>query len=270
VRGAVARRFTMGPTSIIHAGEAGLTSVVEGMAKAREALPDSIREAADRKLGADSTLGKGVLAMVDTVAEESAKAKATKAALAVEAAASVAAADVAVAEEKAVALVEAAETAVKESRGRGGKILLGGLALGAAAGGAYLVWKRRQKAAVESLSGEGQWAPAGGGTVSDLSATMSSSVSEVAEQAPDAVSDAVDQASDAASDVVDQASDAASDVVDQVADSAADVADTASDAAADAGDSAKSFNAQIDEVADSMASDVVDAIETPEGGVKGV
>jgi hypothetical protein len=247
VRGAVARRFTMGPTSIIHAGEAGLTSVVEGMAKARGALPDSIREAADRKLGADSTLGKGVLAMVDTVAEESAKAKAAKAALAVEAAAA-STAVAAAADEKAVALVEAADTAVKESRGRGGKVLLGGLALGAAAAGAYLVWRRRQQAAVESLSGEGQWAPAGGGTVSDLSAKMSSAASEVAEQVPDAASDAVEQ----------------------VSDSAADIADKASDAAADAGEAAKSFNAQIDEVADSMASDVVDAIETSEGGVKGV
>ena len=237
----------MGPTSMVHAGEAGLTSVVEGMAKVREALPDSIREAADRKLGADSTLGKGVLAMVDTVAEESAKAKATKAALAVEAAAA-STAVAAAAEEKALALVEAADSAAKESRGRGGKVLLGGLALGAAAAGAYLVWRRRQQAAVESLSGEAQWAPAGGGTVSDLSAKMSSAASEVAEQVPDAASDAVEKVSDSASDVADQAS----------------------DAAADAGDAAKSFNDQIDEVADSMATDVVDAIETPEGGVKGI
>ena len=236
----------MGPTRIVHAGEAGLTSVVEGMAKARGALPDSIREAADRKLGADSALGKGVLAMVDTVAEESAKAKATKAALAVEAAAA-SKAVAAAADEKAVALVEAADSAVKESRGRGGKVLLGGLALSATVAGAYLVWKRRQQAAIESLSGEQQWAPAGGGTVSDLSAKMSSEASEVAEQVPDAASDAVDQASDAASDVADQAS----------------------DAAADAGDTAQSFNAQLDEVADSMAADVVDAIETPEGGVQG-
>ncbi len=248
----------MGPTSMVHAGEAGLTSVVEGMAKVREALPDSIREAADRKLGADSTLGKGVLAMVDTVAEESAKAKATKAALAVEAAAA-STAVAAAAEEKALALVEAADSAAKESRGRGGKVLLGGLALGAAAAGAYLVWRRRQQAAVESLSGEAQWAPAGGGTVSDLSAKMSSAASEVAEQVPDAASDAVEQVSDTASDVADRASDSASDVADQ-----------ASDAAADAGDAAKSFNDQIDEVADSMATDVVDAIETPEGGVKGI
>ena len=248
----------MGPTSMVHAGEAGLTSVVEGMAKVREALPDSIREAADRKLGADSTLGKGVLAMVDTVAEESAKAKATKAALAVEAAAA-STAVAAAAEEKALALVEAADSAAKESRGRGGKVLLGGLALGAAAAGAYLVWRRRQQAAVESLSGEAQWAPASGGTVSDLSAKMSSAASEVAEQVPDAASDAVEQVSDTASDVADRASDTASDVADQ-----------ASDAAADAGDAAKSFNDQIDEVADSMATDVVDAIETPEGGVKGI
>lgn len=237
----------MGPTSMVHAGEAGLTSVVEGMAKVREALPDSIREAADRKLGADSTLGKGVLAMVDTVAEESAKAKATKAALAVEAAAA-STAVAAAAEEKALALVEAADSAAKESRGRGGKVLLGGLALGAAAAGAYLVWRRRQQAAVESLSGEAQWAPAGGGTVSDLSAKMSSAASEVAEQVPDAASDAVEK----------------------VSDSASDVAEEASDAAADAGDAAKSFNDQIDEVADSMATDVVDAIETPEGGGKGI
>jgi len=237
----------MGPTSIVHASEAGLTSVVEGMAKVREALPDGIREAADRKLGADSTLGKGVLAMVDTVAEESAKAKATKAALAVEAAAA-STAVAAAADEKALALVEAADSAAKESRGRGGKVLLGGLALGAAAAGAYLMWRRRQQAATESLSGEGQWASSGGGTVSDLTEKLSSAASDVAEQVPDAASDVVDQVSDAASDVADQAA----------------------DAAADAGDSAKSFNEQIDEVADSMATDVVDAIETPEGGVKGI
>jgi hypothetical protein len=244
----------MGPTSIFHAGEAGLTTVVEGMAKAREALPDTIREAADRRLRADSTLGKGVLAMVDTVAEESAKARATKAALAAEAAAVKASA---AAEEKALALVGAAESAAKESGGRGGRIVLGGLALGAAAGGAYFVWKRRQQAANDHLSGVGEWGSTGGGTVTDLSEKSSAAAADVAQKATERASEVADQVSDQVSDQV----------ADQVADS---TDDSPAGAAAQATDAAQSFDEQIDEVADSMASDVVDAIETPKKGVKGM
>ena len=237
----------MGPTSMVHAGEAGLTSVVEGMAKVREALPDSIREAADRKLGADSTLGKGVLAMVDTVAEESAKAKATKAALAVEAAAA-STAVAAAAEEKALALVEAADSAAKESRGRGGKVLLGGLALGAAAAGPTSCGGVASRLPSSPCRGRRSGLP----PAVEPSRTSARRCRPQPRRSPSRCPTPPLMPSR------------------RLPDSASDVADQASDAAADAGDAAKSFNDQIDEVADSMATDVVDAIETPEGGVKGI
>ena len=258
----------MGPTSMVHAGEAGLTSVVEGMAKVREALPDSIREAADRRLGADSTLGKGVLAMVDTVAEESAKAKATKAALAVEAASARTAA-AAAAEEKALALVGSAEAAAKESRGRGGKILLGGLALGAAAGGAYFVWKRRQAAARGAPDRRGRvghdpcragrrcpsscpaW-PTSRARTSSMRTSPTRSTRRPTSSPPSVV-EAIEVPADAAHRHVEDAPEPAEPFMPGVADEQSpDVVD-------------ENFAAEVDSVADEIATAVVDAIETPEG-----
>jgi hypothetical protein len=255
----------MGPSSIVHAGEAGLTTVVEGMAKVREALPDSIREAADRRLGADSTLGKGVLAMVDTVAEESAKAKAAAAVMAEEAAAAKAAAAV-VAEERALALAEAVESASAQPRGRGGKVLLGGLALAAAAGGAYFVWKKRQASAQSHLTGEDQWGapPASPPTAPEFVPGMADT------QSPDVVDEEFAHEVDEAADTL------AAEVVEGI-ESAADAADledapkpaepfvpgVADEQSPDVVDD--DFAAQVDSVADEIAGSVVDAIETPEG-----
>lgn len=254
----------MGPSSMVHAGEAGLTSVVEGMAKVRGALPDSIRDAADRKLGADSALGKGVLAMVDTVAEESAKAKVAKATLAEEAKAAGAAAAV-VAEEKALALVDAADSAARESRGRGGKVLLGGLALAAAAGGAYFVWKRRQASAQAHLSGEGEW-----GAPPNAQAPVSEFVPGMADvQSPDVVDEVF------AHEVDEAADDLAAEVVAaiEVPAHGADLEDAptpaepfvpgvADEQSPDVVDD--DFAAQVDSAADDIAGAVVDSIETPD------
>jgi hypothetical protein len=255
----------MGPSSIVHAGEAGLTTVVEGMAKVREALPDSIREAADRRLGADSTLGKGVLAMVDTVAEESAKAKAAAAVMAEEAAAAKAAAAV-VAEERALALAEAVESASAQPRGRGGKVLLGGLALAAAAGGAYFVWKKRQASAQSHLTGEDQWGapPAAPAPESEFVPGMADT------QSPDVVDEEFAHEVDEAADVL------ATEVVDaiHVPAEAADLEDApkpaepfvpgvADEQSPDVVDD--DFAAQVDSVADQIAGSVVEAIETPGG-----
>jgi hypothetical protein len=252
---------------MVHAGEAGLTSVVEGMAKVRGALPDSIRDAADRKLGADSTLGKGVLAMVDTVAEESAKAKATKVTLAEEAKAARAAAAV-VAEEKALALVEAADSAARESRGRGGKVLLGGVALAAAAGGAYFVWKRRKASAQAHLTGEGEWAAPPGSQapapefVPGMADTQSPDVvdeefahevDEAADELAAEVVDSIEVPGEASHGHVEDAPEPAEPFVPGVADEQSpDVVDD-------------DFAAQVDSAADDIAGAVVDAIETPEG-----
>ena len=253
----------MVPTRMIHAGEAGLTSVVEGIAKVREALPDSIREAADRRLGADSTLGKGVLAMVDTVAEESARAKAGVAELAQE----VAAADPAAAEGRAVALAGAAGAVAKKSRGPVRKILLGGVVLGAASASAYVVWKRRQAAAAAHLSGETEWATA---TAAPSAATFQPGVADA--QSPDAVDDTfaheIDEAADEiAAEVVDgieAAGEGAHGHVHEAPEPAEPfVPGVADEQSPDAVD--ETFAHEIDEVADEIAAEVVEGIETPEG-----
>ena len=180
--------------SIVHAGETGLVSVVEGVARVHDALPENIREVADRKLGAETTLGKGVRAMVDTVVEESAKARVAKSAAAAEIAA-VRAMDAAALEEKVLELTDGAQEQAGRTRGPARKILIGAAALGAAAGGAYFVWRRRRAAADEHLSGEDEWGatPAAGesrsGAVDD---TMAREIDEVADEMTTAVVEAIE------------------------------------------------------------------------------
>ena len=224
----------MTPSTIVHAGEAGVASVVEGVAKVRDSLPENIKEAADRKLGGETTLGKGVLAMVDTVAEESAKARAAVAEEAAKAAAAKAVVEAEVAtaleavssEENVAALGEAAQSASEKSRSPIRKILLGGVVIGATAGGAYFVWKRRKQAANDSLAGADEWAPP---TVPAAEAAAEEAI-EKAASAEAAAEEAVEEA-----------------------------------AAAEAeGD--KSFSAQIDDAANELAETVVDSIETDDKG----
>jgi hypothetical protein len=257
----------MGPTSMVHAGEAGLTTVVEGMAKVRGALPESIREAADRKLGADSTIGKGVLAMVDTVAEESAKARAVKAAAAAELASAKAVA-AEVAEEKAQALAGVAGSAATSSRGNARRILLGGMVIGAVAGGAYFVWRRRQAPVEAQAAGEDQWS-----TAAAAQATASESVPGVAdEQSPDVVDEEfahqVDEAADEfAAEIVDAievpADGGHADVEEAPEPAEPFVPGVADEQSPDVVD--EGFAAEVDSVADQIAASVVDAIEAPEG-----
>ena len=208
-----------------------MASALEGVAKVRESLPENIKEAADRKLGGETTLGKGVLAMVDTVAEESAKARAAVAEEAAKAAAAKAVVEAEVAtaletvstEENVAALGEAAQAASEKSRSPIRKILLGGVVIGATAGGAYFVWKRRKQAANDSLSGVDEWAPP-----------------------------TVPAAQAAAKDVPEEA--------------AADEADGGVVEAAEATEPDKSFSAQIDDAANDVAETVVDSIETDDKG----
>ena len=221
----------MTPSTIVHAGEAGVASALEGVAKVRDSLPENIKEAADRKLGGETTLGKGVLAMVDTVAEESAKARAAVAEEAAKAAAAKAVVEAEVAtaletvssEENVAALGEAAQAASEKSRSPIRKILLGGVVIGATAGGAYFVWKRRKQAANDSLSGVDEWAPP-----------------------------TVPAAQAAAKDVPEEA--------------AADEADGGVVEAAEVTEPDKSFSAQIDDAANDVAETVVDSIETDDKG----
>lgn len=236
----------MTPSSIVHAGEMGVTSVVEGVARVRDSLPENIKEAADRKLGGETTLGKGMLAMVDTVAEESAKARAVVAEEAAKAAAAtavveaevVAALETVASEEKVVALGEAAQSAAEGSRSPIRKILLGGVVIGATAGGAYFVWKRRKQAANDSLSGVDEWAPP----------------TETAGEA--AAEEAIEEAASAEA--------AAEEAIEKAASAEAAAEEAVEEAAAEEAD--KSFSAQIDDAADEMAETVIDSIETDDKG----
>lgn len=236
----------MTPSTIVHAGEVGVASVVEGVAKVRDSLPENIKEAADRKLGGETTLGKGVLAMVDTVAEESAKARAAVAEEAAKAAAkkAVVEADVATAletvasEESVAALGDAAASASEKSRSPIRKILLGGVVIGATAGGAYFVWKRRKQAANDSLSGVDEWAPP----------TMPAAEAAAEEAVEEAVS----------------AEAAAEEAIEKAASAEAAAEEAIDEAAAAEGD--KSFSAQIDDAANDLAETVVDSIETDDKG----
>ena len=173
----------MSATSIVRAGEAGIVTVVEGVARVHGALPENFREAADRKLGSESTLGKGVKAMVDTVVEESAKARVARSAAAAEIAA-VRAMDAAELEEKVLALTDGAQEKAEKTRGPARRILLGGVMVGAAAGGAYFVWRRRKAAAVADLSGEDQ-----GGASPAAEESRSGAVDDTMAREIDAVAD---------------------------------------------------------------------------------
>jgi len=229
----------MSATSIVRAGEAGLVTVVEGVAKVHDALPENFREVADRKLGADTTLGKGVKAMVDTVVEESAKARVAKSAVAAEIAA-VRAMDAAELEEKVLALTDEAQEQAGRTRGPARRILLGGALVGAAAGGAYFVWRRRRAAADEHLSGEGQWGatPAAeesrSGAVDDA---MAREIDEVADAMAASVIEAIEVDGDDGPAHVSQAPEPAAAVLPET------------DADQGAGEAAEAAQAVVDEAA---------------------
>lgn len=103
------------------AGEAALIGLLEGAAKVSEALPEAVREVAS-----------AAAAEIAAVSEI----------------------DVAQVQEKVAALADAAEEQVRESMGKAGKALVGGVLLAAAAGGAYVVWVRRQAAAQSEAGAE--------------------------------------------------------------------------------------------------------------------
>lgn len=151
----------MAAKDIMAASETGLAAVAGSVAKAHQTLPDNVRDAADRRLGAESPLGKGVLSVVDTIAEEAAKARLAGSAAAAEIAA-VREMDTDELTEKVAALGEKAKKRVsrlqlpgkskKKSRMPGTKVVLGAVVLAAAAGGAVLAWRR--KSAAEALAAE--------------------------------------------------------------------------------------------------------------------
>jgi hypothetical protein len=176
---------------------------------------------------------------------------------------------VAVAREQSEQAVLSAEQAAASLRRSSRKPLIIGAVVLVAAGGGYMVWKRRQAAAEAHLTGEGEW----GAPTSPAASTVSPFMPGVAdEQSPDVVDE------EFAAEVDDAADEFATEVVDSIevpADAAhrhvedapepaepfvPGVADEQSPDVVDEG-----FAAEVDEAADELATAVVDAIETPEG-----
>jgi hypothetical protein len=199
---------------------------------------------------------------------ESATALIEKAAHAAEDASVRATEAVAVAKEQSQQAVLSAEEAAASLRRSSRKPLIVGVAALAAAGGAYFVWRRRQAAAQAHLTGEDEWgtAPAGTATVPEfmpgvadeqspdvVDEDFAHEVDEAADEFAAEVVDAIEVPADAAHRHVAQAPEPAEPFVPGVADEQGpDVMD-------------EGFAAEVDSVADEIATSVVEAIETPEG-----
>ncbi len=176
---------------------------------------------------------------------------------------------VAVAKEQSEQAVVSAEQAAAALRRSARKPLMISAAVLLAAGGGYLVWRRRQAAAEAHLSGEGEWgsAPAAPSTVSPFVAgvadeqspdvvdeTFAHEIDEAADEIAAEVVDAIEVPGEAAHEHVHDAPEPAEPFVPGVAD----------EQSPDAVD--ETFAHEIDEVADEIAAEVVEGIETPEGG----
>ncbi len=139
-----------------------------------------------------------------------------------------------------------------------------------AAGGAYLVWKRRQAAAEAHLTGEDEWgtAPAAPATASEfmpgvadeqspdvVDENFAHEVDEAADEFAAEVVDAIEVPADAAHRHVEDAPEPSEPFVPGVADEQSpDVVD-------------EDFAAEVDSVADEIATSVVDADRDPRGQV---
>jgi hypothetical protein len=240
-------------TNIVHAGEAKLATVVEGAAKVRNALPEGVREAADRTLGADTPFGKGVKAMAETIAEESARAREA----ASQAQAELAAAresTAAALEEKVLALTEASDERAAASHGPARRILVATVLAGAAAGGGWYLWRRRRAAAQEHLSGEGEW----GGAPSHADEQSPETVDPELAAEIDAVADEMATAVVEAIEVDGEHGD---EVAEAPAPAVAFVPGVADEQSPDVID--EQFAAEVDAEAQEIADSVVDAVEPP-------
>jgi hypothetical protein len=175
---------------------------------------------------------------------------------------------VAVAKEQSEQALTSAEQAAASLRRSSRKPLIIGAAALVAAGGAYFVWKRRQAAAQAHLTGEDEW-----GTAPSAPATVSEFMPGVAdEQSPDVVDedfahevdDAADQFATEMVDAIDVPADASHRHVEEAPEPVEPfVPGVADEQSPDVVD--ENFAAEVDSVADEIATAVVDAIETTEG-----
>lgn len=232
---------------------AGLTVV----AKVREAIPPEVLAKVEETLTRDSPLAKQVISVLDAAAEQSEEMRERAAEVALAAKEQVADLAVAVREKSAERDV-AKESAVESGNRRGVvvKVAVGTVVVAAAAGAAFAVWKRRKAAAVEHLSGEGEWA----------TPPVTPFVPGVAdEQSPDIVdehfAEEVDEAADELATEFVDAVEGIEETAEAPAPEAPFVPGVADEQSPDAVDD--QFAKEVDEAADELAADLVEAIEEP-------
>jgi hypothetical protein len=175
---------------------------------------------------------------------------------------------VAIAKEQSEQAVASAEQTAASLRRSSKKPLIIGVAVLAAAGGAYFVWKRRQAASQAHLSGDDEW----GGTPPEQAKVVEFMPGMADVQSPDVVDEGfahdVDEVADElAAEVVEAievpAEAGAGHVADAPEPAEPFVPGVADEQSPDVVDD--DFAAQVDSVADDIAGAVVDAIETSEG-----
>jgi len=232
---------------------AGLTVV----AKVREAIPPEVLAKVEETLTRDSPLAKQVISVLDAAAEQSEEMRERAAEVALAAKEQVADLAVAVREKSAERDV-AKESAVESGNRRGVvvKVAVGTVVVAAAAGAAFAVWKRRKAATVEHLSGEGEWA----------TPPVTPFVPGVAdEQSPDIVdehfAEEVDEAADELATEFVDAVEGIEETAEAPAPEAPFVPGVADEQSPDAVDD--QFAKEVDEAADELAADLVEAIEEP-------
>jgi hypothetical protein len=230
-----------------------LTAVTEALtSKVREVVPDQLLAKAEH-----SELGSQLREFLHSARAEGGEV----ATAAADAADEVAEATVS----QAAASVAAVKEAAMSGSRSGGRVLraaLGVLLVGAAVGGGYYVWRKRQSAADEHLSGEGAWGTA------PPAAEFQPGMADL--QSPDVVDEAF------AAEVDAEANEFAEDLVDSVdlpqpqAPEAAEPGAEAAEAFEEGMAATQSpetvddqFAAEIDAAADDLSQSIVEGIEEP-------
>ncbi|HEX6886476.1 MAG TPA: hypothetical protein VF143_00095 [Candidatus Nanopelagicales bacterium] len=223
-----------------------LAAATDALAKVREAVPERLLEKAEHgELGAPvrSLLHAVLGEEPDVGAADSTGHEAAPAALA----------------ESAVASVAAVKEAAMSEARSGGRVLkaaVGVLLVGAAVGGGYYVWRKRQAAAEAHLTGEGAW-----GAPPEATTPFMAGMADT--QSPDVVDEQF------AAEVDAEAAQFADELVDAVelpepqAPETAEVFEEGMAATQSPETVDEQFAAEIDAAADSLSDSIVEGIEEP-------
>jgi hypothetical protein len=233
---------------------AGLTVV----AKVRDVIPPEVLAKVEETLTRDSPLAKQVMSVLDAAGEQSEAMRERAAEVALAAKEQVADLAAVAREKSAEADAVAKESAVGSGNRRGVvvKVALGTVVAAAAVGAAYTVWKRRKAAAVEHLSGEGEWA----------TPPVTPFMPGVAdEQSPDTLdkqfAEEIDEAAEELATEFVDAVEGIEETAEAPAPEAPFVPGVADEQSPDVVD--EQFAKEVDAAADELAADIVEAIEEP-------